>query len=1240
MKPGAGKVSESEVPEALDLIYQKRFFDRLEEAVHNIDADTLLPWLDLLSTEAIEDWAYSSRAFKKVLSGRREHGQRVLKLLLKRKLFHLGTRRDPTNLCSFCEWVGISNLNSIWERLPATLEHPKIMAQESLFSERIVEAEDLSKRDLFETHWATQELTRLADTRRDTARVPTVRLVFAWTKRTIPELRPGLLVDFHLLGLAGSNPILTQREFFDDAFLAALDQIGARIGELQWRHLKHNCEIPLRQLSGASGAMALWVAHRLASPGKHFDGRPWSLPPWLVISSEIDTKRPHAPAAPVELVNEKAKVLEEEGIRQFWIAEGSCLPAYNIEDLTIRPFADDAHQLASHLFKQNQLIVGDFSSLDSDDAQSADEMLRKERERKRKEERSIPNSERLTPIYAFQAIAGGLSKLEGRGCLLVTGPSGHGKSQVVQSLARHAHRYGAHSNLGKVIAFPVLRGQSIAPKQFLDFIAKKAEQLDDLDTLDFDRAKNDPHALFVRRRICQLLSQTHDAVCEVGEPLLLIVDGIDELDQHNAAALLELLPRPNELSPGCFLILVAQDETPSEIRQHLEPFKHAADAGLYDQAKLTTDDAGYQSLLRDYASGRLGDECKSILPQVMSVTPSFRFLGLLCQWLLMLRDRGVEWDAMQLSEFPHANEIFARYLSELRKSIGVDRFDCWERRVLIMIATSYEPIDRDHLACWLQDLSKDVLDREHQIDLAIDRLLPLLQVERQSWLRARTQYAIADKRFADWLQSSDDSIWGASVREECARRVIDSGKHMLAEVDFQQFDPDQFPLLHYHFWYLPATMLAIGDYQAARQFLISEEYDRLVILMCEVAEGIFFPHELSLWSRRRKDFFELLEHGFTEESETGIDCIRRFYDYHATYLRALMEAGRYKQAKQELAACSPNYGKTALIRDILQGCRFLLLGAEISIANGERDAGFINLEKVSDILYRVLTDASQLLSRSTFDSNVVGGCLEMLSRTSRMFANLQPDAEYWLSGSACAYSLVSTFGVLQSSSHEEERKGIVRKHGAIIAEAHYDWARMLLAYASLRNEIDTKLQQIKTSDPDYFTPAELAQPIRHAIAQCDEALRGTITTRLHSEILITRGRCRRFEGHDDLSKQDFSDAFDLLTAAARESKVARDGLDCLRAQLELCQECVRAFGPDVENNDDLPWMVSTMISVSYVVAVLKTIEPDELSYDCSVEVLTDWLNHAVREAELPIPDQVEIHWQQARQFIAEISANQ
>src|SRR4051794_13846658 len=360
-------------------------FERLDRDAHGRRAGSWWPWLRLLRTEAIEDWATApgSRAVRKAVELKDGHCEPVLELLLARHLLHLGSRRDPGRLAGFWRWAlpGGPGPEDLWERadLADTLD-PSLTPreQERRFAAILRQAAD-QLRAGGGPAWAVRTLERLGRTRSgEVADNAAARVVFGWDGDPPEALRPGLVVEFRLLAAAAGAPPIRDDHVFDPTFLDAMAaDVRSRIGE-PFRHLEHDWGFlgePV--LTGTSGTMAVWLAQYLAVRGRFREGTAWSVPPWIVVTSSLERAGAGAggSAAPVGLLREKAELLVEEGVRVLAVADDGAggattaralgVPGPGSEDLAVVPRRGGVGDAPRSFYERGHLVAADLSALEA-----------------------------------------------------------------------------------------------------------------------------------------------------------------------------------------------------------------------------------------------------------------------------------------------------------------------------------------------------------------------------------------------------------------------------------------------------------------------------------------------------------------------------------------------------------------------------------------------------------------------------------------------------------------------------------------------------------------------------------------------------------------------------------------------------------------------------------------------------------------------------------------------------------
>jgi len=821
------------------------FFNRLEEAAQRAEADSFWPWLRLLRTDAIESWSEKSDALRRVISQRRTHGEAALELLLERHILDLNSRRDPRRLEQF--WARTAPqcnaVSSFWSRLPTTLDAAHGVALQERHFARLLRdiSEEIVKRS--GPTWAVKTLERIAATREEPTHQPTARVVFAWSSPPTPACRSGVVVDFRLLAKSLGRLFISDEQVFDETFRRSLEEdIRNRIGDLQLRRIEHEWGfLPEGSLTSTSGTLALWVALQLASPGQHFRRRPWALPPWVVISATLDRNTPVAggQVGAIDGLTAKLKVLAEEGVRVLVLADetDSCDPPSEL--FSILKLSGNACDLGEELLKGGYLLQADLSSFESDllpSSTSAPDAGRRARERRAARPLHIvTEDDYLTPDYAFREIDEAIKRLKGKGYIHLTASAGQGKSIIVRAL--HERREGTPQSLGKTLSYHILRGE---PNSFF-FIKTIANQVRALDrgglsfVPDMDELSDVPSA---REALCGVLEEARQVACQEGEPLILAIDGVDELPMDDKAEsgeiplLFDLLPVPPELPENCYVLFTSRPELPAPVRRTFSQWDELY-GPFVQSVNLPADDPAYQDLLESHLVCGLGEDIRHLVPAIIEKSDSsFLYVRLFRDWLSLMSDRGQALAKLKAEDLPKTREVFAVHLDELAQFINdkyrdAARFDHWHRQILLLIAVADEPVYRECLSFWLADQFESKDDPEHLLNCALTELAPLLRTQLPQWLRTDVQYAVAHTELADWLIKNDHPDWRGASLNEATRRIVKQGRSLFApDGSINVSDGEQMPLFHYHFWHLPTHLIDIDDLSRARDFLESSWHDK------------------------------------------------------------------------------------------------------------------------------------------------------------------------------------------------------------------------------------------------------------------------------------------------------------------------------------------------------------------------------------------------------------------------------
>jgi tetratricopeptide (TPR) repeat protein len=816
-----------------DLVRTGRFFDQLG-AMPAADFRALLPWLRLLRTEAIEDWARRSPRVQRSARARGHEGQHVLQLLLERHLLHLATRRDPSRLGDFWRWATprLTAFADCWEEadLPATLEPLDIRTQEENFA-CVLDAQADRMAGTPALAWAVEVLRRLADRRAANGRPhqgsACARVVFGWQGTPPPDLRPGLVVDFRLLAEAGAQVVITAPEAFDATFLDALRLVPDRIGLALFRRLEHDEAFLGRGvLRGSSGTMAVWLAQWLAACGRFAEGCRWGVPPWVVVTATLDPDGAGAggAAGSVGLLREKAALLVEEGVRVMVVADPEAGDATDAtaqryadepgaEDLRVHTVRGDVLDLADGLHRRRYLWPVELQALEGALFESVDPRSGRERQQRRKA-RQRPlrfnlREDYLEPAHALEALERARGKLPGRGYLWLTAPPATGKSVLVQALRERWP--GADRLPGRTLGYAVLHGRSENPTFFLQDVVDQAAHLDPDEPL---HGLPQPHITQgktleqVRAELLGVLRLAKELAC-AGRPLLLAVDGLDELaaGPGDRPELLDLLPRPDELPAGCYVLLTSRPEVRPGVRQALMRWQEASPT-YFGTVPLTLDDPRYHDLLARYLRRSLGYGLLDEVVQGLLAKARYQFL-----YVRFLRDllAGQEGPP-RAADLPEASALLPAYLGQLAERVagGPEVFARWHRPLLLLLAAAYEPVTQAHLRLWLGEQMR-AADAVYRLEMALEELGALLREERPAQL-----FAVGHQEVLDWLRTTDHPDWRDALRREGHLRLAEAARRLgvpavvVEGKVVPRHDPGYYHLLH-----VPSHWLDGGDAKAA-----------------------------------------------------------------------------------------------------------------------------------------------------------------------------------------------------------------------------------------------------------------------------------------------------------------------------------------------------------------------------------------------------------------------------------------
>ena len=384
--------------------------------------------------------------------------------------------------------------------------------------------------------------------------------------------------------------------------------------------------------------------------------------------------------------------------------------------------------------------------------------------------------------------------------------------------------------LGKTLGYALLSGEPASPSIFLNAIENQARGLDQF-FLFSQKVGDATDVPTVQRFLCQLLAELRSAVCSSDEPLILAVDGVDELPRDDSAEvgtlplLLDFLPPPDKLPAGCYILLTSRPDVPAHIRDALSKMRVTYGPGFYQEVVLSRNDGSYLALLEEYLVRGLGDEVRALVPAVLEKSQGrFLYVRFLRDWLRLIRVQGRALRGLPIADLPETDDILPAYLAEFAKDVNrehcdPERFARWHRQVLLLIAAALEPVDRETISFWLGDLVAGNPDGDHLLDCTLDELSPLLKTERRAFLDDRVLYSLGHAELADWFAGTEHPEWIGAVADAVERIVARGRTVFTPEALSSALDYEGPGLVLYHFRHLASHLLELEDTEGAREFL-------------------------------------------------------------------------------------------------------------------------------------------------------------------------------------------------------------------------------------------------------------------------------------------------------------------------------------------------------------------------------------------------------------------------------------
>ena len=845
-------------------LYQPLFSMNYQEFLKSLHAGTFLgrfelaqlQWLQLVQTNVIEDWLREMKLDD-------PHRFNALKfvvwpLLLQRHLLHLETRVNSAKLESFWHWVcssrerenQLDGAKGLWKnaKIGDVTHHSKPVEQEIAFCQALSRVADELK-SWPTLRWALDVVTELAVDRDITKAVkPSVNVVFALKLHTtFSSLRSGLVVRFRLLAPSPETAqVLIAKDIFAESFLSVFDDIRARI-DRDLRFMEHDVGLEDKAvLEGKSGTFAFLMAQWLAARPV-FNDQFGTLPPWVVISGELNNQTDET--SPVGGLAEKANLLTEHGVRYFIVASdpreerASKATLHRIELkghrlLECLRFQGTKEDLGNELQARILIRKADVSQLQGKQLASiAPEDA--ERLEKLKQFRFIEfklEDDFIPPAYAHRILQQAIQRLPQRGYIHLIGEGGIGKTTLVESMRpgfSEEVRSSTPSPVGATIGHIVFRGTAENPTKFVEQILSDAQEharslKDKVKKAAFKTELDNLHNKIIGSQSPRPIQQSVAEVVHCVKKhlssvatVILAIDGLDELTLRDSAELtmriFELLPAPEQLNPGCYVLLTSRPELRPQVQDAIKQRK--IDPSLFLPCELDLNDPGYQSIVDQYIQNKLGPEAAPHIPAILiKAERRFIWVRLLVELLRLSRTKFEEYEAGKLP-LPDVGQMLPEYIRQLTHRVREidNELVAWIKPTLLVIAAAYEPITHRHLQAWLADLAHTWNpDAQYRLDAVLISFQTLLHEDRVSYSNG-TAYSIAHREIRDWLEANVEPGWRGALQSEGHQRIINVAVRMGISEKVESKES----LDHYHLLFLTSHFLSTGDVKSG----LSHFYD-------------------------------------------------------------------------------------------------------------------------------------------------------------------------------------------------------------------------------------------------------------------------------------------------------------------------------------------------------------------------------------------------------------------------------
>ncbi|MGB9180089.1 MAG: tetratricopeptide repeat protein, partial [Pyrinomonadaceae bacterium] len=284
---------------------------------------------------------------------------------------------------------------------------------------------------------------------------------------------------------------------------------------------------------------------------------------------------------------------------------------------------------------------------------------------------------------------------QSKGYVHLIGESGMGKTFFVRALA------GEGKERGKpVLAYHILSGALSDYRTFISELSDRARE-----TLRFrtQEAQTNVAAITdLQEQFAEYLAQLMSA--NGLDQLVLAIDALDELPEPEAGAvaITSLLPAPERLPAGCFVLLTSREALHPGVRQDLERLeqqdaktKATGQPERFTKIRIRPEDAENQRLLRAYLQEHLPqnfcdrESIETVLQRCGSV---FLYAFHFC--------RALESGAFaNVQTLPEGRDFYPTYLASLREATG-RLYDSVYLKALLLLAAAQTPVTINQLVGW------------------------------------------------------------------------------------------------------------------------------------------------------------------------------------------------------------------------------------------------------------------------------------------------------------------------------------------------------------------------------------------------------------------------------------------------------------------------------------------------------------------------------------------------------------